>query len=87
MHRRSICDQLCSFYNSLAADGMQQQIVARVSDLVQNGGVDRSSVSLYTCGHSLGGALACLCAGVDAAVLTDISDCALQPVLRKYCSE
>ena len=45
------------------AAGIKRDILALVADLFASGAVRKSEARVFTTGHSLGGALAALCAG------------------------
>lgn len=51
------------FQASYEASGIKSKILLLVLSLLASDEVDRAAVTVYVCGHSLGGALASLCAG------------------------
>lgn len=51
------------FMASYQASGIKRKILALVMSLFASGEVKRASARVYTTGHSLGGALASMCAG------------------------
>ena len=42
------------FYNSWLCNGLNLRVLARLSELLDSGEVDRDSATIYVTGHSLG---------------------------------
>jgi cephalosporin-C deacetylase-like acetyl esterase len=53
----------CGFRQSYEAGGVKRNVLQLVMSLFASGEVERKECRVYTTGHSLGGAIASLCAG------------------------